>query len=162
MISLRPMTQSEFDDYLERAVPEYAQAHLDNGVPDRASAIERAKGDYLALLPAGLRSEAMHLLSIRAAGRARPIGMVWYELRDDDGCRTAFIYDFRIDEAERGRGYGRETLARVDEQLRALGARSVGLNVLGHNQRARALYEKHGFKVESITMRKVFAARQEA
>ena len=162
MISLRPMSQPEFDDYLERAVPEYAQAHLDNGVPDRARALERAKGDYLSLLPAGLKSDSMHLLSICAAGRERPIGMVWYEMREDDGRKSAFIYDFRIDEAERGKGYGKETLARIDERLRSLGARSVGLNVLGHNQRARALYEKHGFKVESIAMRKVFAARQEA
>jgi ribosomal protein S18 acetylase RimI-like enzyme len=42
-----------------------------------------------------------------------------------------------------------------------MGARWVGLNVMGDNHRARALYEKHGFRVASIGMRKVFAARQE-
>jgi ribosomal protein S18 acetylase RimI-like enzyme len=155
------MTQPEFEAYLDRAVPEYARAHVDTGEFDRDEAMERARGDYAALLPAGLESEDQHLFSIRAAGRAEPIGMVWFELRDRGARTSAFIYDFRIDESQRGKGYGKATLARVDDKLRSMGARWVGLNVMGDNHRARALYEKHGFRVASIGMRKVFAARQE-
>ena len=161
MITLEPMTQAEFEAYLDRAVPEYAQAHVDTGEFDRDEALDRARGDYVVLLPAGLGTGSQHLFSIRAAGRAEPIGMVWFELRDESGRRSAFIYDFRIDESQRGKGYGKATLARVDEKLRSMGARWVSLNVMGHNHRARALYEKHGFRVASIAMRKVFAARQE-
>ena len=161
MITLKPMTQSEFDEYLDRAVPEYAQAHIDAGDVDPSEALERARDDYVALLPAGLRTEDQFLFSIYAAGNVQPIGMVWFEMRARDGRRSAFIYDFRIDESQRGKGYGKETLMRVDEKLKSLGARHVSLNVFGHNHRARALYEKHGFKVTSIGMRKVFAARQE-
>ena len=155
------MTQSEFDEYLDRAVPEYAQAHIEAGDVDPDRALERARDDYVALLPAGLRTDNQHLFSIYAPGRSLPIGMVWFEIRERDGRKSAFIYDFRIDESQRGKGYGKETLARVDEQLKSMGARSVSLNVFGHNHRARALYEKHGFKVTGIGMRKVFAARQE-
>jgi ribosomal protein S18 acetylase RimI-like enzyme len=161
VITLKPMTQAEFDQYLERAVPEYAQAHVDAGDCDPARAIELARGDYVSLLPAGLKSDNQFLYSIHATGEAAPIGMVWFEMREQDGRKSAFIYDFRIEESQRGKGYGKETLARVDDRLRSLGARSVGLNVLGHNARARALYEKHGFRVASIAMRKVFGARQE-
>jgi ribosomal protein S18 acetylase RimI-like enzyme len=161
MISLKPMTQSEFEAYLDRAVPEYAQAHVDAGDCDPDLAVERARGDYVALLPAGLKSDDQFLYSIHATGRAQPIGMVWFEMRDYRGRKSAFIYDFRIDESQRGKGFGRETLARVDEQMKALGARAVSLNVMAHNERARALYEKHGFRPTSLAMRKVFAARQE-
>lgn len=161
MISLKPMTQAQFDAYLESAVPEYALAHIEAGdcTPDRA--LEKARADYVILLPAGLKSENQHLFSIFANGDPEPIGMVWFEMRDDDGRKSAFIYDFRIDESQRGKGYGKETLARVDEKVKSMGARSVSLNVFGHNQRARSLYEKHGFKVSSLWMRKVFGARQE-
>ena len=161
MITLRPMTQAQFDQYLDRAVPEYAQAHVDSGDCDADRALAKARGDYVALLPAGLKSENQYLFSIYANGNADPIGMVWFEMREDEGRKSAFIYDFRIDEAQRGKGYGKSTLARIDEHLKAMGARHVGLNVFGHNQRARSLYEKHGFKVTSVWMRKVYAARQE-
>ena len=155
------MTQAQFETYLERAVPEYAQAHIDAGDCDPEDAVERARGDYVSLLPAGLKSENQFLYAIFANGRGEPIGMVWFEMRDNDGRKSAFIWDFRIDESQRGKGYGRETLARIDEHLKALGARWVSLNVMGHNQRARSLYEKHGFRVVGIGMRKVFAARLE-
>ena len=161
MISLEPMTQAQFERYLEMAVPEYAQAHLAAGDCDPDRALEMARADYVALLPAGLKSDDQHLFSIRVAGKPAPIGMVWFELRESAGRKSAFIYDFRIDESQRGKGFGRSTLARVDEQLKSMGARSVALNVLGDNHRARALYEKHGFRVTGIGMRKVFAARQE-
>ena len=161
MITLEPMTQQQFEEYLERAVPEYAQAHVDAGDCDPDLALELARADYVSLLPAGLKSEDHYLYSIKAPGRAQPIGMVWFELREREGRKSAFIYDFRIDETQRGKGYGKATLARVDERLKSMGARSVSLNVMGHNHRARALYEKHGFRVTGIGMRKVFAARQE-
>lgn len=161
MITLRPMTQAQFEAYLERAVPEYAQAHVEAGDCDAHLALELARADYVSLLPAGLKSEDQYLFTINAPGRVEPIGMVWFELRDRDGRKSAFIYDFRIDESQRGMGFGKATLARVDEELKAMGARSVSLNVMGHNHRARALYGKHGFRVTGIGMRKVFAARQE-
>lgn len=155
------MTQAQFERYLERAVPEYAQAHVEAGDCDPDTALERARADYVSLLPAGLRSEDHFLYAIHAPGEPEPIGMVWFELREQDGRKSAFIWDFRIDESQRGKGYGKDTLMRIDEQLEALGARHVSLNVLGQNQRARSLYEKHGFRVVGIGMRKVFAARQE-
>ncbi|HET9651179.1 MAG TPA: GNAT family N-acetyltransferase [Usitatibacter sp.] len=161
MIILQPMTQAQFEGYLERAVPEYAQAHVEAGDCDPDTALERARADYVSLLPAGLKSENHFLYAIHAPGEAAPIGMVWFELREQDGGKSAFIWDFRIDEPQRGKGYGKDTLMRIDERLRALGARYVSLNVLGQNHRARALYEKHGFRVVGIGMRKVFAARQE-
>ena len=144
------MSQAHFQRYLEELVPEYAQAHVASGDAEPATAMERAHGDIVSLLPGGLATEDQHLLSVFAGGIAEPIGAVWFELRERDGRRSAFIYDFRIDPAQRGNGYGAETLTLVDETLRSLGVRHVGLSVLGDNVRARSLYEKHGFRVGGI------------
>jgi ribosomal protein S18 acetylase RimI-like enzyme len=159
VITLKPMSQAQFQRYLDELVPEYAQAHVAGGDEEPATAIERARADIVSLLPGGLGTDGQHLLAAFAPGIGEPIGAVWFEVRDRDGRKSAFIYDFRIDRAQRGKGYGAGTLERVDVTLRSLGVHSVGLSVLGDNVRARSLYEKHGFRVNAILMRKVLAAR---
>lgn len=57
----------------------------------------------------------------------------------------AGIYGFVIDPSWQGRGLGRDALRRVCEQLRADGARRVGLEVAVDNDRALALYTSVGF-----------------
>jgi ribosomal protein S18 acetylase RimI-like enzyme len=57
----------------------------------------------------------------------------------------AGIYGFVIDPSRQGRGLGRDALRRVCEQLRADGARRVGLEVAVDNDRALALYTSVGF-----------------
>lgn len=161
MITLEPMSQAHFCRYLDHLVPEYAQAHVAAGDREPATAIERARGDIASLLPEGLATEDHHLLSVIADGIAEPVGAVWFEVRERDGRKSAFIYDFRIDAAHRGKGYGGATLARIDATLMDMGACHVGLSVLGDNVRARSLYEKHGFRVSGILMEKAFARRRE-
>ena len=161
MITLKPMSQAHFQRYLDELVPEYARVHVTHGDAEPATAVERARGDIVSLLPIGLATEDQHLYSVYAGGVAEPVGAVWFEVRERDGRKSAYIYDFRIDDAQRGKGFGAEALARVDEKLRSMGARTVGLNVLPGNARARELYERHGFRVSGIVMQKVFAARQE-
>jgi ribosomal protein S18 acetylase RimI-like enzyme len=53
------------------------------------------------------------------------------------------------DEA-RGKGVGRALLRAAVEQARDGGFRRITLRVLGHNTRARALYESEGFVVEGV------------
>jgi GNAT superfamily N-acetyltransferase len=57
----------------------------------------------------------------------------------------AGIYGFVIDPSWQGRGIGRDALRRACEQLRADGARRIGLEVAVDNDRALALYTSVGF-----------------
>jgi len=57
----------------------------------------------------------------------------------------AGIYGFVIDPSWQGRGLGRDALRRACEQLRADGARRIGLEVAVDNDRALALYTSIGF-----------------
>lgn len=64
-------------------------------------------------------------------------------LRREGG--DAGIYGFVIDPSWQGRGLGRDALRRACEQLRADGARRIGLEVAVDNDRALALYTSVGF-----------------
>ena len=64
------------------------------------------------------------------------------------------MYDITIDEAERGRGFGRAAMLALEEELRDLGHESVALNVWGGNAVARGLYRSLGYVEESVHMRK--------
>ncbi|MGO9975880.1 MAG: GNAT family N-acetyltransferase [Solirubrobacteraceae bacterium] len=58
---------------------------------------------------------------------------------------TGGVYGFVVDPALQGRGIGRYVLRRVCRQLRADGARRVGLEVAVENDRALGLYTSLGF-----------------
>ena len=61
--------------------------------------------------------------------------MLWFDLKQRHGKRKAFIFDFRLEKAQRGKGLGRQALAALDVA-------------------ARALYEKSGFRYSSMHMTK--------
>lgn len=146
------MTQEAFDRYLETAVESYAQSHIRAGDCEPGEALELAQADYASLLPQGLASEGQHLYSLFVDDVPAPVGMIWFAMRTRRGKHSAFIYDFEIDAAHRGKGYGKSALAAAEALARSLGATRIGLNVMGYNTAARALYEKAGFEITGMGM----------
>jgi ribosomal protein S18 acetylase RimI-like enzyme len=65
----------------------------------------------------------------------------------------AFIYDIEVREEQRRRGYGRELLDAGASAAVELGATTLGLNVFGPNDGARALYERAGYATTEQTYR---------
>jgi ribosomal protein S18 acetylase RimI-like enzyme len=59
-----------------------------------------------------------------------------------------------IDTQFRGQGFGRQAMRLAETLAGREGAVTIGLNVLGHNQVARALYESLGYTETAIQMRK--------
>jgi ribosomal protein S18 acetylase RimI-like enzyme len=70
-----------------------------------------------------------------------PVGTLCLRRTGDN----AGIYGFVIDPAWQGRGIGRAALTRACQQLRADGARRIGLEVDVENDRALTLYTSVGF-----------------
>ena len=59
--------------------------------------------------------------------------------------RDAFVDEFYLREEYRGRGWGRRTMAFLEEAARAAGIRTLHLEVVQENTSALQLYRKLGF-----------------
>jgi ribosomal protein S18 acetylase RimI-like enzyme len=79
---------------------------------------------------------------------------VWFMLRPAAADSSVYLYDITLDEAHRGKGYGKMVMGLVESEARKIGAVSVRLHVFEHNGRARALYEKLSFRVTGHMMTK--------
>ena len=145
-IALRPMTAGEYRRYLKPAIRGYAQAHARAGTWPAKQALRKATEAYADLLPNGLASPRHHMYTIALADSGKAIGIAWFELKQRNGKRKAFILDFAIDKSQRGKGFGAQAMSAIEQQAKILGAVVVDLHVFGDNLRARALYEKCGYR----------------
>ena len=114
----------------------------------REDAEAKVERDVAAVLPDGLATQGTRIWMVEDDGRK--VGTVFVGLRD----AGAWLYDITIDESERGRGVGRAALTALEDELRALGHTTVGLNVWGANEVARGLYRSLGWIEESVHMRR--------
>ncbi len=64
-----------------------------------------------------------------------------------DGKERAYLYSFRVKPEFRSQGIGSAMLDRVEADLRSRGYRIVTLTVARDNPRARALYERRGYRI---------------
>jgi len=154
MTKLELMLQEDFDGFLEHAIRDYAEDHVRNGNWPAEGALERSRKEFEHYLPDGVHSKDQYLWSI-VDKTENKIGVLWVQVKD----HKAFIYDFIIDEAFRGKGYGKQALAAMDEKLKSMGAESVALHVFGDNITAQELYKKMGFEITGIHMRKLLESQ---
>src|SRR5699024_11077698 len=83
-----------------------------------------------------------------------PIGNLWLYVRSKNQEKRAFIYDIKLHEAQRGMGLGERTMEALDEYAKSKGIKQIRLHVFGHNQPAKALYEKMGYEITNYHMEK--------
>ena len=153
MVVFVPMDQSSFARWREVSVRDYAADRVIAGYDDEGRSVENAEKQLKVILPDGLKTRGHFLCSISDRQTAQRVGIIWYgetPTRED----TIFIYDIHIDEGLRGRGYGKAALMLVEEKAKELGKTKIALQVFGHNDRARRLYEELGYKTTSTMMAK--------
>jgi ribosomal protein S18 acetylase RimI-like enzyme len=85
------------------------------------------------------------------------IGTLWLADRSEQSEGEWFIYDIVVDQAFRGRGFGRLTMQAAEEFVRSHGGTRLGLNVFGPNRVARNLYEAMDYQVMAVSMFKDLA-----
>ncbi len=149
MVKLAPIQQEDFERFLEHEIGAYANAHVKNGNWAPEGALEKSRKEFESLLPDGINSKHQYLWSILDEDDNK-IGVLWVQVKDQKG----FIYDLIIDEAFRGKGYGKQSLMAMDEKLKAMNVESVALHVFGDNVTAQELYKKMGFEITGIHLRK--------
>ena len=146
------MSQEEYDVWRERSERGYAVAIAASRDLDPAAAEATSRGDYAEMLPDGLASARMHLVT--AVVDDEPVGAGWFEMRERASVTTAWIFDIALDEERRGQGLGRALLEALHGAARDLGATSVSLNVFGDNPTAIRLYESSGYTVIAQQMKR--------
>lgn len=152
MIHLVPMTESEFDAYLEKAVPDYAAENVRAGYWSEEEALERSRKAYDGLLPQGVKTENNYLFSIQSEENGGKIGMVW--MKHEAPRAHGFIFDITLDKAQRGKGVGKQAMLALQEKARKLELETIGLHVFAKNVPAMKLYKGLGYEVTSQNMTK--------
>ena len=151
-ITLVPMTQPEYDDWHESSVATYAQEFVESGILTPEEARKRADREFAELLPDGLATEN-HLLWGAHDEAGTLVGTVWVALVPERTPPHSFVYGLDVNADQRRKGYGRAIMEVAMEECRQRGIATMGLNVFGHNDTARRLYERLGFQVASTSMR---------
>ncbi|MCM2324537.1 MAG: GNAT family N-acetyltransferase [Oligoflexia bacterium] len=148
------MSQSEYERYLERGIPEYARELAVSLKVPFETALPVAQSQFREMLPEGMNTKDHFFYAIVDPETDRPVGDLWFCVREKLGTRSLFIADFFIEEAVRGKGIGKAALRWLEGKARELNIPSIGLHVFGHNAGARQLYESLGYLPVSVVMRK--------
>jgi ribosomal protein S18 acetylase RimI-like enzyme len=146
------MTKDEFEAYLETAIPDYAADKAQAGDWTKEEALECSRQSNHGLLPQGVQTENNYLFRIQIEESGEKIGMVW--MKHEAPRLHGFIFDIVLDEAQRGKGYGKQTMLALEEKARDLGLETIGLHVFAHSTVAMKLYKGLGYEVTSQNMTK--------
>lgn len=151
MSKLIPMTQPEYETFLERTIPEYAAEHVRAGNWTESESLEKSRKEFEDLLPQGLKTEDNYLYTL--VDGEEPVGMIWVKVKRQPSI-SGFIYDVYVNEGYRGKGYGKSLMLLLEEKAREMGLRSLELHVFGSNHVARKLYETIGYETTNVSMSK--------
>ncbi len=151
MVALRPMTEAEYTPYIAYLREDYAQERAKSGETPIEEERELSNKQIDGLIPQGLATPNHYFWTVTDEGGAA-IGSLWVFVEPEKG--RAFIYDIALFEAQRGKGYGRQTLDVLESTVRPMGVRRIALNVFGKNAVARHLYDTAGYYVVATAMQK--------
>ncbi len=152
MISFEKITAKQFAEYAELFVNEYGEDLIENHGYEHEVAARHARTELAESFPDGTAAAGNHLVVIKRTDGGRPvtIGYLWYSLEETK--KQAFICDFYIQTAERGQGYGKAAIEKLEEELSLSQIKQLGLRVAYSNDRALKLYERIGFQATGINM----------
>jgi ribosomal protein S18 acetylase RimI-like enzyme len=153
-LTLRPVTQAEYDQWLPWQEAGYAQHIIDSGSLPPEAAREKARRDTQRTFSAGLGTPGQLVFRLLAGDDAIPVGWLWLAVPGPDEPTMAWVYSIEVDEAQRGHGYGRQAMQLAEQEARAHGMTSIGLNVHGGNTVAISLYDSLGYTVMAQQMKK--------
>ncbi len=148
VISLRQMTDNEYDSFKVSTVKSFAAGNVTAGTWNESGAEDKAESMLKQLLPDGNVTAGHRFYTVTCA--QEDLGTLWIFVQD----RIAFLFDIMLEEKFRGMGHGRQTMSVMEKMLADEGIGEIELHVFGHNAPARALYQKIGYIETDVTMKK--------
>jgi ribosomal protein S18 acetylase RimI-like enzyme len=152
MITLRKMTQDEYDVWAPVSIANYAAEHVRAGNWSAEEAPEQARKAFDRYLPNGRDTEGHYVCSIVDSSSDETVGYLWYNVQARKTGPWIFVLAFGIDEAHRRKGYGAAALKVLETEAARLGADTIGLHVFGDNAVARKLYTGLGYRETDVQM----------
>ncbi len=143
MIRLVPMTETEFEAFVEISMRDHAE-----------DARETMEWQRCELLPEGLATPNHFFFVIEHEETDTKVGGLWFMAQDQGERRRAFVFYIHVYEEFRRRGYGTQAFGLLEKEARQMGLSAVSLHVFGHNHPAMAMYEKLGFGLDDAVMSK--------
>ena len=151
MTTLRPMTASEYSEWLEESIPAYAADKVASGQWSEEDALEKSRKENDELLPQGLETPDNYLFTITDTS-SRAVGMLWFAVKTKFNAKIAFVYDVSVrPEFQRG-GYAMRAFRDLELEVQRQGLSGIALHVFGHNEGARALYSKLGYEPTNVSL----------
>jgi ribosomal protein S18 acetylase RimI-like enzyme len=142
ILTLRAMTEKEFQAYVEYSIGEFADEVARNTHVSIEAATAQAERSFAEGLPDGLDTGGQRLLIAEDAD-GRRVGHLWLVHKPETGC--LFIYDIEVDERARGKGFGRRLMDLIEAEARTMAVSRIELNVYADNDVARHLYGSSGY-----------------
>jgi len=127
-VTLRPMTAAEYAVWRPDAIASYARdmAEAIGDPPDVT--LQRANAQFPTLLPDGLDTAGTWLMTI-LDGAGHTVGAIWIGPHPNNPA-WAFVWDIKIAEQHRGRGFGRAAMIAAEQ----LAASNRSINAQAGNQ----------------------------
>ena len=151
-VKLLPITEEEFVVWRLESENQYRDEIFRNGAT-LEEAKKKASDDFEKYLPLGRQTSDQFIFSVTAGGIL--VGTLWFGIRGAEDNRKAFIYDIALLENARGKGFGKQAMLLLEDEVKKIGLRHIGLHVFGHNTIARNLYTSLGYDITNLNMEKV-------
>lgn len=154
-IQLKPLEQQQWDNILQRRIPEYAKEQVRAGRWSEEEALAEATAEFEKLLPEGVKTARNHVHGIIDPTSQAMVGYLWYAEREKAGNPSAFICDLRVFEDYRRQGFASAALLAMEKiVLREHGTKRIELHVFGSNLPARTLYARTDYVETNVLMAK--------
>ena len=152
MTRLVPMSEADFLEFTDKAIPIYAAEKTATGEWASEESIELSKKAFDELLPAGLSTPDNYLYLICDSQTQVKVGVLWFASISRGGSQIAYVYVIEIDPEHQRKGHATRAFEALEAEARALGLAGVALHVFGHNIVAQSLYSKIGFQTTDLNM----------
>ena len=152
-MTLREMTVDEYQSYVDEVQAAVVRELVATMPEEEARA--KAAGGIAQYLPDGVATPH-HTLVIGEDAAGNPVGNAWVgpDPHRAEGSDAAWLYDINVYPQVRRSGYGSAILAEVEAMVLRDSKVRLGLNVVGTNEAAIALYRKSGYAVTTMQMSK--------
>lgn len=151
MIKLHQIDANTYSMFFNKIVKLYAEESVISGRWTNEEALEKASEETRNLLLDEEKTKDHYLFWI--INDDVIIGYIWVGMIGSDK-NEAFVFGLEIEENERGKGYGKDTMRLIEEVLKNKAISSIRLHVYDSSKIAVNLYNSIGFETVSRIMRK--------